>query len=148
MHSNKVWIQRTVAAVLWTAVLAGGAWLAASHGRKEYADMTPVEILDGFTPTQVRAVGWTSLQGAGEWVFVHASARDGSFTMRVRKSAWDPAKIDGQEVWLEEVGPLTVQEPVVPGSDLSRAIQRNLRRAIATGADFQEGTEVALGAAH
>ena len=136
-----------VAAVLWTAVLACGAWLAASHGRKEYADLTPVEILDGFTPTLVRTSTTTSINGDGDTVWVKASAKDGSYTMQLKRIAWNPAKIAEEEIWLGEVGPISVREPVKPGSDLSRAIQRNLRRAIDAGAVFQERSEVVIGGA-
>jgi hypothetical protein len=120
--------------------------LAASHGRKEYDELTPVEILDGFTPTRIQVINLTANQG-DEWVLVKASAKDGSYTMRVKKTAWNPTKIAEQEVWLEEVGPLSVPALVKPGSDLSRAIQRNLRRALESGAVFRERTEVELGAA-
>lgn len=145
MHSNKSRIQLAVVAVLWTAVLAAGAWLAASHGRKEYAELTPVELLDGFTPTQVRAVTRASWSGNGGKVYIEASAKGGSYTMRVEKAAWHRGKLAEQEIWLEEVGPITVQAPVKPGSELFRAIQRSLQRALDAGVVAQETTLVVPG---
>ncbi len=129
MHSDKNRIQMTVAVVLWTAVIACGAWLVASHGRKEYAELTSVEILDGFTPTKVRL----ELLLDGGSMIVTAAAKDGSYRLRLNQAFWDSAKVGEREVWLYDLGPVSTVGLVQPGSEMVLATQRNLQRALDAG---------------
>ena len=145
MSSKKSRIPLVVAGVLWTAVLAVAAWTLASHGRKEYADFTVVEVLDGFTPTALEAVTNVSIESTGE-VFLEASAQDGSYTIRL-KQVGDPAKLAEDEFWLEEVGPLAVREWIKPDSDIARAVRRNLQRARDAGVVIKRTARETLAAA-
>lgn len=139
-------IQQVMAAALWTAVLACAAWLAAAHGRKEYAEFTPVEILDEFTPSLVEVVKETSVHRPGGCMIIKVSGEDVSYTLRFEGISWDPAMSAEQAFWLADLGPLSVNAVIRPGSEISRAVRRNLQRGLAAGAVFKESARAALAA--
>jgi hypothetical protein len=114
------WV-RIVAVVLWGGVIVLGAWLAAFHGRQDFADYTPSEQIDRFTPIQIRQ---HLLLDGGTQVF-EASARDGSYVVRRAHDAATPL--------LVELCTVRVHAVLDPAAPETAALQRSLRRALASG---------------
>lgn len=106
--------------LLWGGVIVLGAWLAAYHQRKDFADYPPSEQIDSFTPTRVKLM--LALDG-GTQTF-EATASDGSYVVTVAREARPPV--------LVELCTVRVQTVLGPAVAETAALQRSLQRALAS----------------
>ncbi len=107
--------------LLWSSVIVLGAWLAAYQHRKDFADFSPSQQIDEFTPTRV--VHHLLLDG-GTQIF-EATAPDGSYVVRRRHDATTPV--------LVELCTAQVQTTLDPTAPETAALLRSLERALASG---------------
>jgi hypothetical protein len=121
MKLPRVRFVTVVAVLLWSSVIVLGAWLAAYQHRKDFADYSPSEQIDQFTPT--RLVHHLLLDG-GTQIF-EATAVDGSYVVRMRHDATTPVLV---ELCTAPAG--TALDPTAPET---AALQRSLERALASG---------------
>jgi hypothetical protein len=110
-----------VAVLLWSGVIVLGAWLAAYSQRRDFADFSRSEQIDGFTPTRV--IQLLALDG-GTQTF-EATASDGSYLVTLPHDASTPI--------LAELCTLPVRIVLDPAAPETAALQRSLLRACASG---------------
>lgn len=110
-----------VAVLLWSGVIVLGAWLAAYQHRKDFADYSPSEQIDQFTPTRVSE---QFVLDGGTRVF-EATALDGSYVVTLPRDTTTPV--------LVELCTVRVRTPLTPSAPETAALRRSLQRALTGG---------------
>ncbi len=140
MHSIKTRIQLALAAVLWIAAIAGMAWVVARHGRKDFRDFTPEEVLADFTPTRLREA--VALDGAGS-VLVTVAAPDGSYTLWLPGHYAETGRKGSKGIWLANLGLQWLPVDIQSKAGLETAVRDNIARGLESGRLDQASEAVA-----